>query len=99
MLDVETIHPSFLSPADAALWRSLAASAEGFGNPLLGPEFAQAVGKVREDARVAVIRRGGETVGFLPFHRRPGGAGASDRRAALRLSWPCLASRCGTADQ
>ncbi|ATC25283.1 GNAT family N-acetyltransferase [Caulobacter vibrioides] len=73
MLDVETIHPSFLSPADAALWRSLAASAEGFGNPLLGPEFAQAVGKVREDARVAVIRRGGETVGFLPFHRRPGG--------------------------
>lgn len=73
MLDVETLHPSLLSPADAALWRSLAASQEEFGNPLLGPDFTQAVGKVREDARVAVVRRGGETVGFLPFHRRPGG--------------------------
>jgi len=26
---------------------------------------------VRDDARVAVIRRGGETLGFLPYHRRP----------------------------
>lgn len=73
MLTVETLHPSSLSAADAALWRSLAAEADGFANPLLGPEFAQAVGKVREDARVAVVRRAGETVGFLPFHRRPGG--------------------------
>lgn len=73
MLTVETLHPSSLSAAEAALWRSLAAEADGFANPLLGPEFAQAVGKVREDARVAVVRRAGETVGFLPFHRRPGG--------------------------
>lgn len=73
MLTVETLHPSSLSAAEAALWRSLAAEADGFANPLLGPEFAQAVGKVREDARVAVVRRAGEIVGFLPFHRRPGG--------------------------
>ncbi|WP_310213571.1 GNAT family N-acetyltransferase [Caulobacter sp. BE264] len=73
MLDVETIHPSLLSASDVALWWRLAASEDGFGNPLLGPDFAQAVGKVREDARVAVVRRGGETLGFLPFHRRPGG--------------------------
>lgn len=73
MLDVETLHPSLLSAADAAFWRSLAVSEDGFGNPLLGPDFTQAVGNVREDARVAVVRRAGETVGFLPFHRRPGG--------------------------
>lgn len=73
MLDVETLHPSLLSAADVALWRSLAAAQAGFANPLLGPDFAQAVGKVREDARVAVVRRAGETLGFLPFHRRPGG--------------------------
>ncbi|HWT52716.1 MAG TPA: cellulose biosynthesis protein CelD, partial [Caulobacter sp.] len=48
MLDVETLHPSLLSAADAALWRSLAAAQAGFANPLLGPDFAQAVGKVRE---------------------------------------------------
>ena len=73
MLTVETLHPSLLSAADAALWRSFAADEDGFANPLLGPEFAQAVGKVREDARVAIVRRAGETIGFLPFHRRPGG--------------------------
>jgi CelD/BcsL family acetyltransferase involved in cellulose biosynthesis len=73
MLDVETLHPSLLSTADVALWRSLAADQAGFGNPLLGPDFAQAVGKVREDARIAVVRRDGQTLGFLAYHRRPGG--------------------------
>ena len=73
MLDVETLHPSLLGAADVALWRSLAAAQPGFANPLLGPDFAQAVGKVREDARVAVVRRAGQTLGFLAYHRRPGG--------------------------
>jgi CelD/BcsL family acetyltransferase involved in cellulose biosynthesis len=73
MLDVETLHPNLLSAEDVALWRSLAAAQAGFANPLLGPDFTQAVGKVREDARVAVIRRAGRTLGFLPYHRRPGG--------------------------
>lgn len=73
MLDVETLHPSLLSADDVALWRSLASAGQGFGNPLLGPDFAQAVGRVREDARVAVARRAGQTLGFLAFHHRPGG--------------------------
>lgn len=73
MLDVETLHPSLLSAEDIALWRSLAVSEVAFANPLMGPDFAQAIGKVREDARVAVIRRAGQTLGFLPYHRRPGG--------------------------
>lgn len=72
MLRVETIHPSFLASEDSALWRSLAASQPTLANPLLGPDFAQAVGKVREDVRVAIARRAGEAVGFLPFHLRPG---------------------------
>lgn len=73
MLDVETLHPSLLSDEAAALWRSLAAAQAGFTNPLLGPDFARAVGSVRDDARVAVIRRCGEILGFLAYHRRPGG--------------------------
>ena len=72
MLNVETLHPSQLAPADTALWRGMAAAEPAFANPLLGPDFAQAVGRVRDDARVAVIRRGGEILGFLPHHRRPG---------------------------
>ena len=73
MLDVETLHPNQLSAEDVALWRSLASAGQGFGNPLLGPDFALAVGRVREDARVAVARRGGQTLGFLAYHHRPGG--------------------------
>lgn len=73
MLDVETLHPSKLTPADIAVWRGMAASEPAFANPLLGPDFTQAVGRVRDDARVAIIRREGETLGFLPHHRRPGG--------------------------
>jgi CelD/BcsL family acetyltransferase involved in cellulose biosynthesis len=72
MLNVETLHPSHLAPTDIALWRGMAAAEPAFANPLLGPDFTQAVGRVREDARVAVIRKDGETLGFLPHHRRPG---------------------------
>ena len=72
MLDVETLHPRDLTEADLRMWRDMAAAEPAFDSPLLGPDFAQAVGVVRDDARVAVIRRDGETLGFLPHHRRPG---------------------------
>lgn len=72
MLDVETLHPRDLAAADLLTWRELAAAEPAFASPLLGPDFARAVGAVRDDARVAVIRRRGETLGFLPHHRRPG---------------------------
>ena len=73
MLDVETLHPSRLTSADIALWRVMIAAEPAFSSPLLGPDFTQAVGLVRDDARVAIIRRAGETLGFLPHHRRSGG--------------------------
>lgn len=73
MLQAETIHPSDLSDADASAWRALCARRPAFDHPLLGPDFAQAVGRVRSDARVAIWRRDGAAVGFLPHHRRPGG--------------------------
>jgi CelD/BcsL family acetyltransferase involved in cellulose biosynthesis len=72
MLDVETLHPRELAEADVRLWRDMAAAEPAFDSPLLGPDFARAVGVVRDDARVAVIRRDGQTLGFLPHHRRPG---------------------------
>jgi CelD/BcsL family acetyltransferase involved in cellulose biosynthesis len=73
VLEAELVHPSALAPGDVAVWRRLQAAEPAFASPLLGVEFAQAVGAVRQDARVAVYRRSGETVGFLAHHRRPGG--------------------------
>jgi CelD/BcsL family acetyltransferase involved in cellulose biosynthesis len=72
MLDVETLHPRDLSADELRTWRDMAAAEPAFSSPLLGPDFARAVGAVRDDTRVAVIRRAGETLGFLPHHRRPG---------------------------
>ncbi|MFX8637282.1 hypothetical protein ABTM28_21410, partial [Acinetobacter baumannii] len=65
--------PADLAPADRAAWAALRALAEPFQSPLFSLEFAEAVAEVRADAAVAVLRRDGRTVGFLPHHRRPGG--------------------------
>ncbi len=73
MLLAEVRHPSSLSASEADAWRGFCAAEPAFSNPLLGPDFARLVGQVREDARVACFRRDGRSVGFLAFHRRPGG--------------------------
>src|SRR5580698_7435112 len=72
-LEAELVHPSDLTADDVAAWRALQAAELTLANPLLGVEFAQAVGAVRADARVAIFRRGGRTIGYLAHHRRPGG--------------------------
>lgn len=73
MLTAHTKHPSDLSAAELAAWRAMATAHPAFASPLLGPDFAIEVGRVRDDARVAVWRRDHQPVGFLPHHRRPGG--------------------------
>ena len=72
-LEAELVHPGALTAADVATWRGLRDAEPAFASPLLSVEFAQAVGAVRVDARVAVYRRDGRTIGFLAHHRRPGG--------------------------
>ena len=89
MLQADIVRPDALAPRDLAAWRGFAAQTPAFASPLLGAGFARAVGAVREDAYVAVFRRGTEVVGVLAHHRRPGGLGRpigapwSDRHALL----------------
>lgn len=73
MLKAETYHPVDLPESDVVAWRALCASRTDFANPLLGPDFALAVGAVRDDARVTVWRWPERVAGFLAHHRRPGG--------------------------
>lgn len=75
MLTADIVRPDALAAPDRDLWGSLCDSVPEFRNPLLGPEFAAAVGLVRSDAAVAVLKQCGTTVGFFPHHRRPGGFG------------------------
>ncbi|MBO9500720.1 GNAT family N-acetyltransferase [Brevundimonas sp. A19_0] len=62
-----------LPEAEADAWRAFQRQQPAFANPLMGPDFARAVGRVREDAEVVTYRRSDEIVGFLGLHRRPGG--------------------------
>jgi len=73
IVDVEILHPSELEARDIVSWRHMIAAQPAFASPLMGPEFAQAVGAVRPDARVAIWRREGRPVGFLAHHLRPSG--------------------------
>ena len=89
MLHADILRPDALPAADRAAWAAMVQDEPAFHSPLLGPAFAELVARVRADAHVAVFRRGGETVGFLAHHRRPGGlarpVGApwSDRHALI----------------
>lgn len=72
-LTADIVRPSDLTARDREAWAALRSTHPDFANPLLSPEFAVAVGTVRPDAVVAVLRRGGKAVGVLAHHRRPGG--------------------------
>ena len=72
-MDAEILHPTALEAGDIVSWRHMIAAQPAFASPLMGPEFAQAVGAVRPDARVAIWRRDGRPVGFLAHHLRPSG--------------------------
>jgi CelD/BcsL family acetyltransferase involved in cellulose biosynthesis len=72
-LTAEVVRPSELRSPDIAAWRRLQALEPAFRSPLLGVDFAQAVGEVRPDARIAIFRQGEQAVGFLAHHRRPSG--------------------------
>ena len=78
MLRSETFHPSDLPQTLVGAWREMCEQNHEFRSPLLGPDFAQAVGRVRHDARVTVwhwstLNGGSRPAGFLAYHRRSGG--------------------------
>jgi CelD/BcsL family acetyltransferase involved in cellulose biosynthesis len=75
-LTVEIAPPGALTSADQAAWRALQDATPALGSPLLGPDFAQAVGAVRKDARIAIWRDSfGAPKAFFAYHHRPQGFG------------------------
>lgn len=58
-----------LTPADWSIWLDLQERTGVYESPYFRPEFSQAVAQVRDDAEVAVIKEGEQTVGFFPFQR------------------------------
>ncbi|WP_199200441.1 GNAT family N-acetyltransferase [Alkalicaulis satelles] len=72
MLHCETIRHDALGGEDRLAWINLA-RLSGLSSPLLHPDFACAVGRVREDVRFALYRDARGLAGVFAHHRRPGG--------------------------
>lgn len=68
------VHPQDLGPLEQDLWRTFARESS-LGSAFLSWAFAEAVGRVRGDARVAVFDEGTGASGFLAFQVGPEGAG------------------------
>jgi CelD/BcsL family acetyltransferase involved in cellulose biosynthesis len=68
--DVEAVAPAALDPVDRAAWLGLQQAHPALGSPFLSPDWAETLaaldGPDRRGARVAVLRRDGQAVGFLP---------------------------------
>ncbi|EKX65461.1 GNAT family N-acetyltransferase [Streptomyces ipomoeae] len=79
-MDISVYRPGELTAADRATWTALQSKAHLHGapelaNPFLSPEFTLAMGRCRRGVRIAVLREGGEAVGFFPFQRTAAGVG------------------------
>lgn len=70
---VQSVRPSELTASEREAWSDFCAATPAFRSPLLGPDFAQAVERRRDDSYVAIFRQNGRVAGFLPHHRRSSG--------------------------
>ncbi len=70
---ISMIHPSELTFDVIVRWRAALANQKSWSSPFLTPEFAQAVGQQRQDARIIIARDTQGLIGILGIHKRPGG--------------------------
>ncbi|NJO31778.1 MAG: GNAT family N-acetyltransferase [Rhodospirillales bacterium] len=67
-MKAKIVRPGELTSDHIDRWRQFQTANDALRSPFFSPEFTLAVGSARSDARVAVLIRGGEVCGFLPFH-------------------------------
>jgi CelD/BcsL family acetyltransferase involved in cellulose biosynthesis len=72
---IAVVRPGELGPAEIAAWRSMQQASPSLANPFLSPGLAMAVGRLRPQARVAVLTEGQTVIGFFAFERRGLGLG------------------------
>ena len=106
-LRVEVVRPMELGEGECEQWHAMQRRAPHLGNPFLAAAFAQSVGRVHDNARVAVLSRGADVVGFFPFERNRFGIGrpigrdsptARDSSTSPGWSWswtPRSSAACG----
>jgi CelD/BcsL family acetyltransferase involved in cellulose biosynthesis len=98
-MNVSVVRPQDLGASEVTAWRRMQRSGGDLDNPFLSPAFTIAAGRVRPNARVAVLEEENDIVGFVPFEQsrfrigRPIAAGVSDAQAVIHvpgLEWDAL---------
>ena len=67
---IDLIQPTELGPSEIAAWHSMQEATPALANPFLSPEYSIAVGRLRQDSRIAVLTDGSCITGFFPFEKR-----------------------------
>jgi len=78
---VTVVRPEELGPLEAGLWATFQHSSPVMSSPFLSLTFAQAVGRSRSNAHVAVVEENGKIEAFLPFELASSGI-------AVPIGWP-----------
>lgn len=105
-LRAEIKRPMDMNQDQIEAWRCLQNLTPWLDSPFYSPEFCLALGEAREDARIAVLHRAEELVGFFPFHLtgraigKPIGGPISDYHGPIlrpdaKLSADELLTACG----
>lgn len=71
-MTIETLRVSDLGVPERARWDSLRRANPALGSPYFDLRYIDVAGAVAPGARIAILRRDGQTVGFLPYQRRGG---------------------------
>jgi len=90
VLTIDFVRVDEMSGDDWALWRSMTDANPDLASPYFRPEFTQVAAAVSPRAAIAVLSRGGKTVGFFPHQRRgsamlPLGAPMNDYHGVIAM--------------
>jgi CelD/BcsL family acetyltransferase involved in cellulose biosynthesis len=73
--EIRLVRPAELAADEIAAWRQLLTTHDQLRNAFLSRSFVEAVAGVNPGVRVAVCRRGGKPLAFLPVQKRAGFSG------------------------
>ncbi len=89
-LQIEIVEASQLTVADRVLWRAMAEANPDLASPYFAWEFTEIASRIVPQAAVAILTRGGRTVGYFPHQRRgasiqPLGAPMNDYHGVIAM--------------
>ena len=89
-LQIEVVKADQLTVADRVLWRAMVDANPDLASPYFRWEFTEIAARISPDAAVAILSKGGRTIGYFPHQRRgsaiqPLGAPMNDYHGVIAM--------------